>query len=109
MAIVRPSNETGNPDYSKKLTVTAGQTSDWYLVPSQTGVISVELLPGAGATAVVETTNDIEGAIAGTAIGMEWDFGQVSNNTDGYARGKKCVRVRSIAGDATLFINAVRA
>lgn len=99
----------GSPtnDLRKTIAVASGETSEWFAFGSGVNQVNVDLKPDG--TASIETTNDIDGAIEGTAEGIIWDAGEVSENTAQVATGVVAFRVVSASGIATAHFNAVRA
>ena len=88
--------------------VESGITSAWYLIPQGTLQTSVECIPAG--TAKVQYSSDIEGAKAGSAVGIDWPADSVTApamlNING---GNICVRVVSATGAAKMIINRTKA
>ena len=85
-------------DVLKTITVLTTVTSDWIVFPAGIKTVSVVLVPSGSAK--IQVTNDIDGVVAGTAVGIDWDAGAVSVNTAKVATGVKAFRVVSVSGGA---------
>lgn len=103
-------NIGGGPSKSNvtfKIEVADSVTSDWYIMPAGIREINVDVITSG--SAVVQTSNDMDGMVAGTAAGIDWDFGAVTANKAAVCSGVRGIRLVSNSGAATLFVNGILA
>ena len=111
MAYIKMIPVTPNPafprgTYKASESLSAPGNGQWIIIEPGIQQINVDLLITAG-EGRIESTNDYEGAIAGTAVGIAWDAGNVSTSTQGSAFGVAAIRVVNISGTTKVIVNGV--
>lgn len=90
-----------------KVEVTIPGNSEWYLLPSGVLQINVDVLASGGAEAIVQTSNDVDGIINGTATPVDWDFGIVTSNKSAKCGSVRGIRLVSSVGSVSMFCTVV--
>lgn len=103
-ASVETNENKGSVIWEKEISVAAGETSDWIVLPDESGKVDkwlVSLITSGSAR--VESTNSIRSkVIAGTAVAYAWSAGNVAINTTTTFENVSAVRVVSVTGAATI-------
>ena len=94
--------------YEQEVSLIGVGNSDWILIPEDVNSIAVSLLvSGGGKGKVQATTNSIADVIADNATGIDWDFGEVSVNTQDVGFPPTAIRlVQTFAGTVSLKVRA---
>ena len=92
----------------KKLEVADGITGPWIILDNQINRLAVDLIVNGG-SGFFETTNDGAGASLNppTAVGIQWPQGVVTANTTAWTVGVFAIRLVSVSGPITGFLNGV--
>lgn len=103
-ASAESNTEKGSVIWEKEVSVAAGATSSWIILPDEAGKADkwlVSLIPEGSAR--VETTGSIRSkVIAGTAVAYAWSAGNVAINTTTTFENVSAVRIVSVTGAATI-------
>ncbi|MCK5236527.1 MAG: hypothetical protein KAR06_06030, partial [Deltaproteobacteria bacterium] len=83
-------------DVYQVVEVAAPGFSDWYEMPQGMLITSVEVIPGAGATARVETTLEKTIKADGSVAGVVWPEGDVTTRTQDTLNGGALIRLVSV-------------
>jgi hypothetical protein len=106
MAVILDQLKGGKTNLRFKITVGDGETSEWHLIPSGIGILTVDFLPSGRAK--VQTSNDVEGIIAGNATPIEWDHGASTADIASRCDGIRGIRLVSVTGACDLIVNGVQ-
>lgn len=90
------------------ITVGAGATGPWVVIPGWINEVTVSAIPGAGGSAVIEHTTASPERVAGVGtppVAVEWDAGSVNVGTSRSLSGPvTAVRLKATAQPAVLEI-----
>jgi hypothetical protein len=88
--------------------VANGETGDWYILPSGLNNVGVEVAP-AGTAKAQATLNvtDLTDEDSDSVVGVDWDPGEVTENTQQLLRSGVAVRLVSVSGTAKGYITGV--
>jgi len=89
----------------EKVSILDTETSDWIIFPPDVREVGVDFLPAG--TAKIQTSNDIEGMRDDTAVGLDWDEGEIAIDKAATAIGVRGFRVVSISGAVDVHFNGV--
>lgn len=94
----------GSMIWEKELTVQVGETSEWIILPDESGKVDkwlVSLIPSG--TAKVQTTSSLRSrVVANNAVAYDWAAGNVTGNTSTTFENVAAVRLVSTTGAATI-------
>ena len=92
--------------YEAKETLSSPGNGSWIIVEPGIAQLNIDLIITAG-EGYVESTNDHDGAIEGTAEGFKWDLGNVTINSQAAAVGVSAVRAVNVSGTVKIIANGV--
>jgi len=97
--------QRGNTNIRKTITTADGVIGEWYIVANGVYSITFDVIPDG--TAYVETTNDLVGAKAGTAPGLKWTAGDITERTSKELTHMVAFRLVSTSGAVTAHLDGL--
>jgi hypothetical protein len=101
-------NDREEKGFQIEITLTSGQTSDWYQTPAGTSIIGALVTPVGAGSGKVQITNDtLQRCDLGTAVSEDWPAGSVSATTsDAVYTSVTAVRATCSAGSIRVVFTA---
>ncbi len=94
--------------YEEEVELSGVSVSDWILIPRGVNIITVTLSVGGGGKGKVQASTDNVSVIkSGSPIAVDWDFGEVSVNTQDAGLPPTAIRLsQTFAGTTKLTVRA---
>lgn len=94
--------------YEMELSLSSPGNSQWIIIPVRTPLIACTIELSDGAEGKIQATTDIISKIKdNTAIGIDWDLGEVSENSQDLCEGASAVRlVQTESGISKITVRA---